>query len=263
MEGYGAAFAAHGEELPYVIVRGISDARENKEPGLDKIHQPIAAAHGAAFGFEIIDLWGSNYPSNIRGTISSLPPPVIIPTLQPPVSVVSPTPALPAPAQAEGPSPEQQTTLVLSFSGTKEDFSPETRDQIVAAVRTITGNPNLQMAGEEIGSYHLLLKANESDRVKIDAPKVYAELLEKFGAELIGVMTEDEYRSAPSLQSKLSDASHALMAWPQTLPDGTLIERPELQALLALVENAEGTTTALLGAPAIPAFSYCCAHHLS
>lgn len=250
MEGYGAAHAAHNENLPCVIVRGISDAREGKEAGLDKIHQPIAAAHGAAFGFEIIDLWGSNYPSEIRGKISTLLPPVATPTLQPPVSVASPIQALPTPsAQGANPTLEPQTTLVLSFTGMKEDFPPATRDQIVAVVRALTGNPNLQMVGEEIGSYHLLLKANESDRAKIDTPKVYAELLDKFGAELIGVMTEAEYRSAPSLQSKLVDASHALMTWPQTLPDGTLIERPELQKLLSLVENAEGTTTALLGAP--------------
>jgi nucleoside phosphorylase len=57
MEGYGTLYAAHSENVPSIVIRGISDIREGKDAELDKIHQPIAAAHGAAFGFELLDVW--------------------------------------------------------------------------------------------------------------------------------------------------------------------------------------------------------------
>jgi len=39
-----------------------------------------------------------------------------------------------------------------------------------------------------------------------------------------------------------------LLDWPQSLPDGTTIHRPELQKLLSLIDDSEFSITALLGA---------------
>jgi nucleoside phosphorylase len=233
MEGYGALFAAHSEGVPSIVIRGISDIREGKDTALDRIHQPIAAAHGAAFGFELLDVWGQNLPGSTRTPI-----------------VVPPAPTDPPPtASPESQAKPGQITLVLNFAGSPDDYPPEKQERIVEALREITGNPTLQIVGSEEGSFHLFLKVNAGDADKIDRQEVYRTLQQKLEAELLGVMTEADYRSARAEQSALAVASAPLLDWPQTLPDGTSIERPELQQLLSVLEKAEGSTTVLLGAP--------------
>ncbi|WP_162238073.1 5'-methylthioadenosine/S-adenosylhomocysteine nucleosidase, partial [Rhizobium sp. Leaf311] len=64
MEGYGALSAARQESTPAIVIRGISDAREGKEHEKDAIYQPVAAAHAAAFAFELISLRIKRYPSS-------------------------------------------------------------------------------------------------------------------------------------------------------------------------------------------------------
>jgi hypothetical protein len=86
----------------------------------------------------------------------------------------------------------------LNFSGSPQDFPAEKQERIVEVLREITGNPDLQIVGSESGSFHLLLKARKADLAKFASPEVHRELKDKFGAELSGVMTEDEYRSARS-----------------------------------------------------------------
>ncbi len=54
MEGWGVMNAAHYENASAIIVRGISDMCAGKEHARDKLHQPIAAAHAAAFAFSIL-----------------------------------------------------------------------------------------------------------------------------------------------------------------------------------------------------------------
>ena len=54
MEGYGAIYAASQELKPAIVIRGVSDMTEKKEPGTDKTRQPIAACHAAAFAFELL-----------------------------------------------------------------------------------------------------------------------------------------------------------------------------------------------------------------
>jgi nucleoside phosphorylase len=230
MEGYGVLFAAQIDQVPTIVIRGISDVREGKDARLDRIHQPIAAAHGAAFAFELLDLWGQNYPA------------VKAP------SPTTPTPSASTSAQIQLPAPAQ-VTLVLNFAGTASDFPPEKQTQIVEALRTVTGNPNLSLVRTEVGSFHLFLNAQASDQALIDVPNVYKELTDKFNAHLLSVMTETEYRSSLDSQALLAAVSAPLLEWPQTLPDGTSIERPELETLLALLQKNEGSTTALLGKP--------------
>ena len=54
MEGWGVMNAAHYENTSAIIVRGISDMCAGKDHVKDKLHQPIAAAHAAAFAFSIL-----------------------------------------------------------------------------------------------------------------------------------------------------------------------------------------------------------------
>ena len=46
--------AARYENGSAIIVRGISDMCAGKDHTKDKLHQPIAAAHAAAFAFSIL-----------------------------------------------------------------------------------------------------------------------------------------------------------------------------------------------------------------
>ena len=57
MEGYGAVYAAFRERTPSMVVRGVSDLTKEKTEERDEILQPIAAAHAAAFGFELLTHW--------------------------------------------------------------------------------------------------------------------------------------------------------------------------------------------------------------
>lgn len=61
MEGYGAAAAAKRERVANLIVRGISDLTENKDPLKDKTLQPLAARHAIAFALEVMTHWAQIY----------------------------------------------------------------------------------------------------------------------------------------------------------------------------------------------------------
>ena len=73
MEGYGAIFAASRERKPAIVVRGISDMTEKKDPASDKLRQPIAACHAAAFAFEVLVKWGQFYPKNAVLAVATTP----------------------------------------------------------------------------------------------------------------------------------------------------------------------------------------------
>ena len=247
MEGYGAAFAADRESLPFAIIRGISDAREKKDAALDVVHQPIAAAHGAGFGFELIDLWGSNYPS-VRKREELL------------VSLITNGLDQPQEPRDRGDfdqiinensrgSDLQLTQVVINFTGDESSLPPDTRDKIMAAIKAVTGNLQIEYVREEHGSYHLFLNCTVGDLRKLEQADLSQHLPGSLSLNFVGVLSADEYRQTPLIQSVLNEASHALLSWPQTLPDGTWLARPEQQKLLNVVQSAEGTTTVLLGSP--------------
>ena len=74
MEGYGASFAAHWNDTPSIVVRGISDlAHHEKSPDTDALRQPVAARHAAAFSFELLKHWTLAHPE--VGQTDSGPPP--------------------------------------------------------------------------------------------------------------------------------------------------------------------------------------------
>lgn len=236
MEGYGAVFAANLEQTPIIIIRGITDMRSGKVPELDAIHQPVAAVHAAAFGFEMLDIWGQSHRPEPR----MMPPPSSAP--QPP----EPTPELSVGGDS---TPTSTTTLVLNFDGSAEDFPPEKIDELVEALRQATGNPNIRVIRSESGSLRLLIEASPSDLAKINSDDVRQALSKNYGVELLGALGEPEYRATQDFEGRLQLASRPLLDWPQNLPDGTWIERPELSQLLKIINEAENSTTAVLGLP--------------
>lgn len=240
MEGYGAMLAASREETPCTVIRGISDMRKGKDPQSDTIHQPVAAMHAAAFAFEVLDLWGQSYtssrPSPARSTQEISPPPLGAPAV---------TAELPPPPAPRG----QEVRLVLNFAGTQDDFPPQRCQQILEALREITGNAAIELIGTENGSFHMFLLAPNADVATFDRPEVRTLLRVKFGAELVSVMLHDDYSRARASAEALVDASKGLLDWPRALPGGSEFSRPELDQLVRTVEGHEGTTTAVLGPP--------------
>lgn len=249
MEGYGAAFAAYQERTPLVVVRGISDAREGKEPGLDKIHQPIAAAHGAAFGFELIDLWGAVHPPTRTESQESLTA-LSMPLKLDDVSGELPNTKLSdESSRASDSDHAEYDNIVLSFEGSAADFTTELRDRVISFIRAETGNPNIKYIREEYGSYHLFVAVKESDREYLENAKFAQKLLESCGVHLVAIRTEAAFIDFTGQERAIKSASAALINWPRALPDGSIIERPELKSLLSIIDENEHSVTALIGAP--------------
>ncbi|WP_454648288.1 phosphorylase family protein [Bradyrhizobium liaoningense] len=252
MEGYGAMFAALNEETPCVVIRGISDDRAGKDPTLDKIHQPIAAAHAAAFAYEVLDLWGENRrPPETRSIV--VPPAPASPSTIVPLTQAKPKPddgtAGIASEDANADKPIARQILVLNFAGDEVDFPPDKQRQLVEAVRQITGNPTIEIVGTEIGSFHLFVEAGPADLVALRSVRAKAVFLEECDAELVSVATKEDFEAALSDAAMLLKASAPVLEWPRSLPDGTSIERPELFQLLNAADDDSGHVKALLGDP--------------
>ena len=176
MEGYGVMYAALNEETPCVVVRGISDDRAGKDPALDKIHQPVAAAHAAAFAYELLNLWGENRrPPDTRTLVSR-------PTSEAPILSSAPSPNAGGPVRTSEINAEhvekppqiladKRRILVLDLAGEQADYPPEKQQEVLDAVRKVTGNPAIEIVGSKAGSFHLFIKAEYSDLAKLRSPK--------------------------------------------------------------------------------------------
>ena len=62
-------------------------------------------------------------------------------------------------------------------------------------------------------------------------------------------VAEIEYESLDAMRAQLASASAELMAWPNALPDGETIDRPELGQLIERLDASTASTTAVLGPP--------------
>lgn len=140
-------------------------------------------------------------------------------------------------------------TLVLSFSGDRSDFPKETQEQILEAVRTITGNSAISIVGTEVGSFHLFIEATRDDLVLLRSSGLQDQLSTRLGVELIDIETRADFENSRLAARQLLNASEAVLNWPRTLPDGTAIERPELIRLLEVEDDADGHTKAVIGDP--------------
>jgi nucleoside phosphorylase len=236
MEGYGAIYAASQELKPAMVVRGVSDMTdEDKQPAKDKIFQPIAACHAAAFAFELLAQWGFFHPQ------TNFP-------ITAPEAVTEPA------TGAEGPSTATKATIaratfVLNLDAEPAEISRERLAEIEAALIEIAGEPGLKIERVEKGSLRLVVSDPSGALARLSISKLRESLESKFSIHLFGVAPEHEVQELGELAAELLRASGDLLSWPTTLPDGELIDRPELDQLLAIPNENIRSATALIGDP--------------
>jgi nucleoside phosphorylase len=120
MEGWGAMSAAHHENTPAIIVRGISDMCAGKDAAKDEMYQPIAASHGAAFAFGILS-FRSKVPS----------------TSAPALGTERPATASEIPNSIPE---ERRVEFVLNFKGVEEEWPANKVDAVVERLRTLVND---------------------------------------------------------------------------------------------------------------------------
>ncbi|WP_186319250.1 effector-associated domain 2-containing protein [Streptomyces sp. SAJ15] len=124
MEGFGFLAGAHvNEEVPALVVRGISDLLDDKGEAHDERWQPIASHHAAAFAYEVISRLPAAvpepappHPAAVRTTASAPAAPPVATSVStaapvapgaPPTSATPVTPA--APVSMAAPSTARRT----------------------------------------------------------------------------------------------------------------------------------------------------------
>ncbi|NOT87325.1 MAG: hypothetical protein HOP03_03990 [Lysobacter sp.] len=238
MEGYGSLFSASREEVPAIVIRGVSDMAEYKDPDTDAIRQPIAAAHAAAFAFELIAWWAELYPRE--------------PTL--PISNVKSIPEIVSPPEAptglsEPGANAPVARYVLNIDAEVGSVSAERIAAIEVLLRELAGEPGISVERIEEGSLRLIVCDPTATLEAIGSHRLRDELEKRFSLKLLGFVPEKSLKDLREVKNELHIASHDLLHWPDTLPGGERFERPELQQLLALPIEHNRSVTAVIGDP--------------
>lgn len=236
MEGYGAIYAASQELKPAIVVRGVSDMTENKEPGTDAIRQPIAACHAAAFAFELLVQWNRFYPKGIAAALPTSP------DTRPPA-------AKPEERNEFPDKTRHHTNYVLNLDSELSALPSEHIAAIETLLRELTSEPDLRIEKFESRPFSLALSSPTNAVARIDASKLREALESGFALHLFGLVPEHELQELGEITDELLRASSDLLAWPSTLPDGEWLERPELQTLLKLPRENLRSATAIIGPP--------------
>ncbi|KQQ56388.1 hypothetical protein ASF69_16600, partial [Rhizobium sp. Leaf311] len=148
------------------------------------------------------------------------------------------------------PVPQQQrVSVVFSFAGEPKDFPAERCEKISEALRQHFNDESIELERTESGSFHMIFSLRTEDVARASDPALVELLWAELEVSLTTVVEEDAFVAARSSMKSLEAASQELLEWSRSLPDGTEIPRPELANLLAKIEGAEGSTTALLGEP--------------
>lgn len=228
MEGWGAMCAAHEDDTPAIIIRGISDMCAGKDYAADALDQPIAAAHAAAFAFSIL-AFRSRVPR---------PRPNLLADVKPPPSL---TPEGAAKAM------ELRSEYVLNFEGNPEDWDDAKVAAVMERVRGVLGDEQLTFVRVERGSVRLVVNARADDfeRVGLEALRIAASEL---GVSLLGAASISSVVEADAAIVALAQGSQDLLSWEQTLPAGAWMPRPEEEAIGIRFE-LDFSTTVLLGEP--------------
>ncbi|WP_162419822.1 hypothetical protein [Microvirga brassicacearum] len=238
MEGYGAIYAASQELKPAIVIRGVSDMAENKEPGTDKIRQPIAACHAAAFAFEVLVQWGHFYPR-----VSALVP----------ASPHTSEAELQQSSAADAPNGYAPTgpraIYVLNLDSELSAVTPAQVAAIEAILREVAGASSLTIEKIEKGSVRLFVSDLTGTMARVDVQKLRDALESRLELYLLGLAPEHEVQELSEISEELLAASSDLLSWPATLPDGDWIDRPELQQLLNIMRENVRSVTALIGDP--------------
>jgi nucleoside phosphorylase len=68
LEGWGFLDGVYANgDVPAMVIRGISDLIDDKQPESDANWQPVAARHAAAFAFELLAAWGAGEVVRAKG----------------------------------------------------------------------------------------------------------------------------------------------------------------------------------------------------
>ncbi len=231
MEGWGVMNAAHYENASAIIVRGISDMCAGKDHANDKLLQPIAAAHAAAFAFSIL---------SFRSKVPAPASPVMGGETKQPAAER---------AVAEGdPHPEERRIdFVINFDGSKDEWSKEKVDTVVERLKQAIGDEKLTLVRIESGSVRLVVSVRETDLAAMDLAKL-REAVADSGVTLLGATPLEMVREAEKAKKALAAASADLLAWEKTLPSGRWMERPERETIEARFQ-LDTSSTVLLGEP--------------
>lgn len=238
MEGYGSLFAAEREETPAIVIRGVSDMAEHKDPESDKLRQPVAAAHAAAFAFELIAWWTTLYPSTPA-----------LPTHKAYLNPDTPHPLVPSPTAPRSSASAPGARYVLNLDAELGSVSAERIAAIEALLRELAGEPGISVERIEEGSLRLIVRDPSAALEAIGPEKLRDELESRFSLHLFGIVPEHSLEELQEVAEELRIASHDLLHWPDTLPDGEQFERPELQQLLALPIDRDRSVTTIIGDP--------------
>ncbi len=230
MEGFGVMTAGRHENVPTIIVRGISDMCAGKDHVADTLNQPVAAAHAAAFAFAILS-FKSKAPTPDRPATDPVP-----------ATPASPPPSHPAPQTRNG-----RVGVALNFAGTRAEWPQEKIDDFIGRLKQMLDDDDLTFLRVEVGSVRLIVSVRESDLVKLDLESLRRTAVKDDGT-LLGVIPTSMIEGADSAKEALSAASADLLAWEQTLPNGQWMERPEWATIEARFKS-ETSTTVLLGEP--------------
>jgi nucleoside phosphorylase len=231
MEGWGVMNAARYENASAIIVRGISDMCAGKDHAKDRLHQPIAAAHAAAFAFSIL---------SFRSKVPAPDGPVVDGETKQPADAQA--------AAEDGPHPEERRIeFVLNFLGSKEEWSEEKVDTVVERLKQAIDDEKLTLIRIEVGSVRLVMSVREADLAAMDLTKL-REATADTGVTLLGATPLEMVREAEKAKDALAAASADLLAWEKTLPSGRWMERPEQETIEARFQ-LESSSTALLGEP--------------
>jgi nucleoside phosphorylase len=229
MEGWGVMNAAHHENTPAIIVRGISDMCAGKNHEKDRLHQPIASAHAAAFAFSILSFRSK------------------VPTTQAPV-MVSETKKSATTKTAEALAPEERRVeFVFNFEGSKDEWPQEKVESVVERLKLAIGDEKLTLVRIDVGSVRLVMSVRESDLAVMDLAKL-REAAADSGVTLLGATPLELVREAEKAEEALAAASVSLLAWEKTLPNGRWMERPERDKIEARFQ-LDTSSTVLLGEP--------------
>jgi nucleoside phosphorylase len=229
MEGWGVMNAAHHENTPAIIVRGISDMCAGKDHEKDKLHQPIASAHAAAFAFSILSFRSK------------------VPTTKGPVMVSETKESTAAKAAESPPSEERRVEFVFNFEGSKGEWSDKKVESVVKRLKQAIDDEKLTLVRTEDGSIRLVMSVRESDIAVMDLAKIRDAVADS-GATLLGATPLKLAREAEKAKKALAAASVSLLAWEKTLPNGKWMERPEQDKIEARFQ-LDTSSTVLLGEP--------------
>lgn len=240
MEGYGALYASQFEQLPALIVRGVSDmAGGDKTPEADIHRQPVAAAHAAAFAFQLL------------ATMSVLEGPRLTPhgpdsPSFPPITSPDVSPS----RNGDGNSGLMQDSelVVITLQGETGDFDQARLARVIGSLRKITGDEGIRLVRVESGSVRLVVEMSPATLRKLESGLV-ADLETREDVKVVGVAPLNALTAATQLIDDFRRASADVLAWPRLLPGGEWIERPEVAQLRERINCTASSASVVLGAP--------------